>query len=239
MPLSHQSSGIRPTAVNFSTSAAPIGPSQHLVRLRRVLEDERQAEGGDLGDEAGGGALAVGGQVERAGPHAGQHRDVVAELLGAGDVDDDLAVGALGHHLGEGLGRDGARVARRGAVAEGQRRRGARPARAEGQRRGGDGDAGALEEGPAIGSDGHGVSLLVGLRWSQRLVRREQARGADSRLGRGSSEAAGLSRLAWSEPALDAGGHGAWRRCRSGRAASAARRRPGTRPAGRCGGTSA
>ena len=27
MPLSHQSSGIRPTAVNFSTSAAPIGPS--------------------------------------------------------------------------------------------------------------------------------------------------------------------------------------------------------------------
>ncbi len=153
-------------------------PLQHLEAACGVVEQERQAERGELRHQARGRALAVGGEVERAGAQAGQHRDVVAELLGARDVDLDLAAGLLRDQLGELLGGDAARVAGCRAVAE--RQRGLRDGAAgqqcgRGEQRGG----GARQQvTTGRGTDIDQLSLVHGAR-----ARPEARRASSLRLG--------------------------------------------------------
>ena len=106
MPLSHQPSGTMPTPANFSASSSPIGPSSTLKAAALSWNRNGSPSVASSGTQARGSTLAVGGDVERAGAQAGQHRDVVAELLGAGDVHRHAAVRFSLDQLGEGLGRE-------------------------------------------------------------------------------------------------------------------------------------
>jgi hypothetical protein len=81
-------------------------------------EQEGQAEGRQLGHHRGDRALAVDRHVERARAQAGQHGDVAAELLRAGDPHLDAAVALLAQLRRHAVGGDAARVAGRRAVAE-------------------------------------------------------------------------------------------------------------------------
>jgi hypothetical protein len=91
---------------------------EHFPGLRQVLEQERQADDAELGDDARGGALRVGAEGDGAEPHVGQRLDVVAELRALADGDIDAAVGLLGYELGELVRGLGLRVAGRGVVRE-------------------------------------------------------------------------------------------------------------------------
>ena len=121
IPLSHQSSDDHADACEFLGQFFADRPVEHLDGGLGVREQKGQAERSELRHQAGRGALTVRRQVERSRSQAGQHRHIVSELLGAGDLDGDVAAGALRDHFGEGFGREGAGVARRGAVPKCQR----------------------------------------------------------------------------------------------------------------------
>jgi hypothetical protein len=93
---------------------------EQLPRLLHVAEQERQADRAVLGNDVGDRPLAVGRHVERARAQRRDHRGVVAELRRVRHLDLDAAVGLGLDALGEQHGRLVARVARRGAVAEGE-----------------------------------------------------------------------------------------------------------------------
>src|SRR5699024_8889260 len=93
-------------------------PVEHLVGVLRVLEQERQADQGRLGDVRGERALGVDRHVQGAGGDGDHHLRVAAHGLLAEDLDLDLAVGLLGHQALEREGALGARVPGGRAVAE-------------------------------------------------------------------------------------------------------------------------